>query len=150
MAAVDFLVSTVVMGLFLLATIAFVRSGDWRAYSPPEQERSLGSTVAGIARSPVAWIVGFLVAAFAAGGAAVLFVGGGLVAGGPELTPTLQQLAGLVIGGVFALAIFLFFLLGSYASARGRGLKSAQAAGVTAALFGLLFVVVISVKLLIA
>lgn len=155
MAEINYLFSTLLMGLSLLAigwTLTRLRA--WQRYSPTPSAAAAdaggytfgtpddgGSVVTRIARSPVAWIVGFVLLAFAFGGGAVVFISGSTFPAGVTQGVGMA-LAALTLG---LLALYLFVVV--YRSAKGRGLPDSQAAVVGAWVFGLLLVAVVTTKL---
>jgi hypothetical protein len=136
------LVVSFLFGVALVATVAFVAGRGWREYTPAVAGRGDGgaSPAARAANDPTVWTVVFLVAAVGGVGATVLVVGGG---GG-----ALQQGAGvaLAVGAAAVLVGYLFY--GTFVSARGRGLKSSQAAALGTWMLGMLAIAVITIKLL--
>lgn len=140
MAELSYLVSTVLMGLFLVAVVAFVRFSENREHTRQREPADGPSLASRLQNSPGVWIVTFLLLAFVAGGGAVLFVSGGLPAG-------TAQAAGIALGAVVATSLVAYFGWGGYYIARGRGLGNAQAAAVGAWLLGMLFVAAIAVRL---
>ena len=143
MATSTYLVSSALTGLLLIGIVAYLVWGrDWRGYAVPTGGSA--ETVDGLARSPAVWSLAFLALAFALGLGAVLFVGGASAVGVSPAT------VGVAIALLSALIFVLFLFFGVYRSARYRGLKSAQAAGVGTWLVGLLLIAAITVKLLTA
>lgn len=100
------------------------------------------SALSRAADSPAAWTAAFVVVALAFGGAAVLFVAGGDVPAGLAAAGGAFLLAAAVL--VFGLYVFY----GTFVSARGRGLKNAQAALLGVWALGSLFVLAVALKLL--
>lgn len=139
MAELSYLISTVLMGLFLVAVVGFVRFSERREYA---HETPASPGLAARLRGSVGtWIVGFLLLAAVAGGGAVLFVRTDIAAG-------TAQAAGAAFAAVIAVSLVAYLGWGGYYVARGRGLGNAQAAAVGAWLLGLLFVAAIAVRLL--
>lgn len=136
------LVVSFLFGVALVATVAFVAGREWREYTPAVGDRSGDGPglVSRAASDPTVWTVAFLVAALGGVGATVLFVGDG--------GEGLRQGAGvfLAVGAAVVLVGYLFY--GTFVSARGRGLKSSQAAALGSWALGLLGIAVISFKLL--
>ncbi|WP_224447767.1 hypothetical protein [Haloprofundus salilacus] len=137
---------SVLFGILLVATVAYISRYEWQRYtvasggiSSRASERSVASLTA---NSPVAWSVAFLLAVVSVGAATVVFVSG---ASAPRWA---VQTAGafLAAGSVFGLALYLLY--GSFVSARGRGLNRAQAAAVGSWALGLLVITAVVVKLL--
>lgn len=141
MAESTYLASALATGVLLLGVWALVsRLENWRSYdaAPGRRDRETESGDAA-----TSWIVGFVAVTLAVGGLAVLVVsdaslaaalGGGWVA--------LVAAFGVLLGG--------FLLWGAYNSVRHRGYHSAQAALMSAWVFGSLVVAAIAVKLVLA
>lgn len=143
--AVSFLVSTLLMGLFLVAVVAFVGYAERREVERPGSSARTGAVLLSWVRaSPMAWIAGFLLLVLAVGGTTLLFVGGLL----PDPSAGTTQLAGLVLAGLLALALLVYLVWGAYSTARARGYPRSGAAAVGVWMFGLLFVAVITAQLL--
>lgn len=146
MAELSYLVSALVMGLFLVAVVAFVRRSERDAVRPERETRSTPESLLDRTReSTSAWIAGFLVLVLVAGGLSVAYVGG--------LSPvptSLARTAGLVLAAVLGAALAAYLGWGGYHVARSRGFGDAQAAAVGAWMLGLLFVVAIAARLLTA
>lgn len=143
MAQLGYLASTLLMGLFLVAVVAFLRLAERREYSPSltGPESSGSEALREAFRSPVAWIVVFLAITFATGLAAVAYVGG--------LVPAeVGTAAGPVLAAVVAVLVGGYLLWGVYSTARARGLQNAAAVMVSAWALGLLLVTAIAVHLL--
>lgn len=142
MVQLGYLASTLLMGLFLVAVVAFLRLGDRREYSQTLSRGDSGLVAAlrGATRSETAWIVAFLVVSFAAGLAAVAYVGGLFPAGAAAAGPVLAVVVALLVGG--------YLLWGAYTTARSRGYQSAAAVMVSTWVLGLLFVTAIAAYLL--
>lgn len=148
MAEPTYLVSALVTGLFLVATATALGRSRWlRRYSPDRGRAKVQSARTGrppMPRSPAgsaAWLLGLLVVAVALGAGVVLSAGGtggvGALGSGPE-----AALALLLAG---TLGSYLFW--GVYHAACGRGWNRAQAAALSAWVFGVLLVVAIVVRL---
>lgn len=153
MAGATYLVTAVLMGALLFATVVAVVVGrDWRQYAPRLRPAPAGGTAAGarrlpgeatldgIAHSPTAWVVGFLVLALGFGVGAVLAVGGA--------DSGLPQLAWSTLGLLFLPLLVAYLVLGTYISGVHRGHPSARAAGEAALAFGLLLVAAVVTVLL--
>lgn len=151
MAETAYLASAVVTGAALLAVWTFVvRMEDWRHYDAAPVESARGSRRGRRSDGPrsdapsdsvAAWAAGFFLLVLVVGGGAVLLVSDvTLVAGVGWL--------GLAVA--FATVLLGFLLWGTYSSARFRGLRSAQAALLSAWVFGSLFVTIIVAKLVLA
>lgn len=142
------LLSTVLMGLLLVATfVAVARIGGRRG--PPQSEESsdgyaaVTSRLSEFVRTPIVWSITFVVVTLGVGVTTVLAVGS---FGLPEGTSAM--FLGVVFGAI-GLLLTGFIFLGAYFGARGRGLGNAHgiAAGSFAA--GLVFLVLVVVQLLI-
>lgn len=153
MAGVNYMLSTVVMGLLVVGVAsAMVRIANRRQRPTTggrEERRSdegdvlsrYGSVLSETARTPTTWYVAFFVLIFG-------FVGGAiaLVASPPEVGGVVF----LVLGLAFAAVLCGFLVWGIYSSGRYRGLKSAQAAMAGAWTLGSLLIVAIAVKLVLS
>lgn len=155
MPEINYLFSTLLMGLGLLAIgWTLTRMRGWQRYSPagaagaggyafgspPDRE----SLVERAMRSPVAWIVAFVLLALGFGGGTLLFVSGSTFVEG------VARPAGLALGAIAVVLLGFYLLVGVYRAAMGHGMKSAQAAAVSAWLFGTLVLVVVAVRLVLA
>lgn len=138
----NYLWSTVLMGLFIVAVVAYLRAEDWRGYSPRGEGPGLAGLAEDVAGSPVVWILTFLGLLAVFGGGALAFVGG-LPVGDPAVW-------GTVLIGFAALTVGGFAFVGSYWSARSRGKPSSFAVGEGVALLGLLAIVTVAAKLFFA
>lgn len=140
MAESTYIASALVTGGLLLGVLLLTsRLEDWREYDfavPDTRSRT-----AALADSPAAWTAIFLVTALVAGGGAVLLVSdiAFMAALGGSWVPLV---------GVFGVLLGAYLLWGTYSSARFRGLHSAQAALLSAWLFGVLFVAAVAGKLI--
>lgn len=131
-------------GLVLVATVVFLSGRGWRQYTPAPiggSARDDGSAVVELAENPTVWVLAFLAAIGVFGGATIAFVGGGV----SESTIQLGGIVLLVAGGLVAVG-YLFF--GTFIAARGRGLGNAAAAALGSWVLGLVFIVVLVVKLM--
>lgn len=151
MAPLAFLASTLLMGVLLLAiVVGLMRARDWQR-SPAGA--SGGGTIQSVAETdPLSgmmdreslWVAAFLVLVLVFSGSAVLFVSDiplpGL--GEVDIVPALAGAFGLMLTG--------YLSYGIYVSARSRGRSSAMAAMISAWIIGLLFLVGLTVKLLLA
>ena len=141
MAESTYIASALVTGGLLLGVILLAsRLEDWREYDfavPKGRSRT-----AAMADSPAAWTAIFLIVALVAGGGAVLLVSdfAFMAALGGSWVPLV---------GVFGVLLGAYLLWGTYSSARFRGLHSAQAALLSAWLFGVLFVAAVAGKLIV-
>lgn len=140
MAQIGYLASTILMGLFLVAVVAFLRLTERRQYTPTLAGPRGGpvAVLRGTAQSEMAWIVGFLLATFVVGLASVIYVGG-LVPENSGLVAT----AGRALGTILAVLLGGYLLWGAYSMARGHGYQHAAAVMVSAWMVGLLFVAAI-------
>jgi hypothetical protein len=146
MAQSTFLLS-VLTGVVLVATVAFLNARGWRQYTPTglgirpaETDRS---SMAALAANPTVWVVAFLAAILVFGGATIAFVGGG--GGIPE---SVVQSAGIVLAVAAAVVAVGYLFFGTFMAAKGRGVGSAAAAALGSWVLGLAFVVVLVVKLM--
>lgn len=144
MAQSAFLFSTLVGFLLIGALVVLLGRGSRRYSLPDRISRGEGDPplAARAARSPAVWTLTFVVACVGFAGAALVFVG---VLSLPAGTRAIAG-AGLVVGGALVLVFYLFY--GTFASARGHGLANSHAAALGSWAVGLLFVVVIALKLL--
>jgi hypothetical protein len=135
------LVGSLLFGLLLVGIAAYLSGHGWRRYAPLLERTDGRSDLRRALDSPVVWTLAFLAVAVAAGVAVVAFVAG-------EVSQGIQQMAGvfLVAGTVIGLTLYLFY--GTFVSARNRGLKSSQAAAMGSWAIGLLFIVVVVLKLM--
>jgi hypothetical protein len=138
------LLLSVVAGVVLVATVAFLSSRGWRQYAPAalgtrgEAERS---PLAELAGNQTVWVLAFLAAIVVFGGGTVMAVGGGPSA---EMAGT----AGLVLVAAAATVAVGYLFVGTFMAAKGRGLGNAAAAMLGSWVLGLLFIVVLVVKLM--
>lgn len=151
MVTVSILASSVVMALLLAAVVwTIVRSGRPRAYSPGVDEpRRSGFDVVNdqysrLASSQQVWVVGFLAVVFAVGGTAVAYLGGW------EASPAMVSMGGLVLATVFGVLLAGFLFVAVYRVTRTKGLYGPMAVAVGLWVFGLLFVLAVSIQLLTA
>lgn len=139
MAESTYIASALVTGGLLLGVLLLAsRLEDWRQYDLALPETR--SRTAELADSPAVWTAGFLLMALVAGGGAVLLVSD---------LPFVAALAAswIPLVAVFGVLLMAYLLWGTYSSARFRGLHSAQAALLSAWLFGALFVAAVAGKL---
>lgn len=133
--------STLLMGAVLLGIVVVIGLiRDWER-TPSTGENQMSSFV-GLFKRPATWTVLFvgIVALFGVG--ALAYVDGSNALG---LGPAMGELI-LVAGGVLLLTVFIYG--GLYTGYRNRGLKEAQAAGISSILLGGLFILVIGAVLL--
>jgi hypothetical protein len=140
MAAIE---STLLMGgVLLVIIVATGLARDWER--SPATDRDQAASLVDVFRSPITWTVGFVTLALLLAAGAIAFVGGSDVLG-------IGRNAGeLILMGVFGALMAGFVFAGLYATARNRGLKGAQAAGLGSIILGLLLVVGISLRLLLS
>lgn len=148
MAAIGYMMSALMMGVVLVALVATLARGrQWR--TPPTGEggearaESIAATVAEMARTPLAWTVGFLVLALVFGTATVAFVAGGVPS-------AIAQGVGIAVALLFASVLGTYVLWGVYHSVRNRDVPNAQAAMVSLWVVGLLLIGVVVVQLVTA
>lgn len=140
MAETAYLMSALVTGALLFTVWTLVsRMENWRSYELPNTE--LDARGSNLADSAEAWTAGFFLLVLVVGGGAVLAVSN------PSLVSAVESWVAIV--ALFGVLLFAYLLWGTYSSARHRGLHSAQAALLSAWLFGSLFLVVITIKLLV-
>jgi hypothetical protein len=138
------LLLSVVAGVVLVATVAFLSSRGWRQYAPAalstggERDHSLMTELAG---NQTVWVLAFLAAIVVFGGGTVMAVGGGPSA---EMAGT----AGLVLLAAAAAVAVGYLFFGTFIAAKGHGLGNAAAAMLGSWVLGLLFIVVLVVKLM--
>ncbi|MFC4451513.1 hypothetical protein [Halorussus aquaticus] len=143
MAETAYLASAVVTGIAVLAVWSFVtRMEDWRHYDAANVGGAHTRRSADETDSVGTWAAAFFALVLVAGGGAVLLVSDAGVASAVG--------DWVAVGSVLGVSLLGFLLWGTYSSARFRGLRSAQAALLSAWLFGSLFVVGVAVKLVLA
>lgn len=147
MPAPTYIASTVLTGLLLVVlVVALARTRQWRSATTTIEGASHASTATALAetaRTPLGWTVAFFLLVIGFGGGTLVFVTG-------SVPTAVSRSAGVVLALVFAAALGGYLFWGVYHSARYRGLKSAQATGAGLWVLGLLFIVAIVVKLLMA
>lgn len=142
MALGGYVLSGILMGVFLLVVgFAFAWLLPWERYTP-DVETATGALTKAV-RSPASWMAAFVVLVIVFGGGAIMFVSG---QGIPEGA---QQTVGMALAGLFGILVVAFGFWGLYAASRSRGAKSAQALGTSFFVFGLIFMTVVTIKLLI-
>lgn len=137
MAAIESTILMSIVFLSIIAALVFIR--DWeRAQSSGLDRMTVLIQTLG---HPVAWTVIFIFGAglFALG--AIGYVGGSGVIG---LGSSVGEMI-LIGAGISVFVVFLFG--GLYAASRNRGMKDAQAAGLSSIALGLLFVFAIAMVL---
>jgi hypothetical protein len=151
MAEYGYIVSSLLSGAILIVLVSMLaRARQWRTSSTGISSASgkhvddgVATTLIQIARTPLAWTVGFLVLAVTFGAAAVAFVSGAV--------PTaVAQGAGVAVAIMFASALGAYLLWGIYHSARHRDLSDAQATLVSLWVFGFLFIAAVILNLVMA
>ncbi|MFB6303286.1 MAG: hypothetical protein ABEH78_10565 [Haloferacaceae archaeon] len=144
MAQVALLLSSLI-GILLIGVIAALIGRGSRGYSLPERvtsEEGEPSPLVRAVRSPAVWTLAFVLAALGLAGAALA------VAGIVPLSPGATAAAGGALAAGAGLLLLFYIFYGTFASARARGLAKSQAAMLGSWAVGLLFVVVIALKLL--
>lgn len=154
MATYSYLLSGLLMGAFLLLLVAGVtrmqrprtsnrgRAPVGTAASTPR--RSFEDRVTDAARSQTTWIAAFVLLVLGFGGGTVLVVSETGVPSG------VRRAAWLVMGGLFLGLMTAFVFWGVYDSGRSRGLPSSLAAAIGFWSLGLLLVVAVVIKLMLA
>lgn len=147
MVQVGLLASTVLMAVFTAALVFVLANGRrWRSYSPAGLPVPRREPDASVLDRPGILALSFLAIVFAVGGAVVLLVGGLETVGSPapDIDPAIAvtALLGLLLAG--------FLAAGSYSTARSHGAGTASAVMVGFWALGLLFVVAIAARLLLA
>jgi hypothetical protein len=139
--ASPYLVSTVLMGVLLLAVALFVTGdGRWRRNARATGSLTARSSSAG-AESPLPSAL-FAVPAVGVAAGALAFAGG-LAAG-----LSVQASAGYAVAAVAAAIIVSYLVWGVYGAMRSRGFGSAAATMMSAWAVGALLIAAIAVKLL--
>jgi hypothetical protein len=138
---------SVLTGAVLVALVVFLSARGWRQYTPTglgfrERERS---SLSAAAENPTVWVVAFLAAILVFGGTTVAFVSGGTAGG---ISDSMVQTAGIVLAVATVVVTVGYLFFGTFIAARGRGLGNAAAAALGSWALGLLFVVVLVVKLM--
>lgn len=155
MAGINYVLSTVVMGLLMVGVaVAIVRVANWRQRPAAASGREgpggsgegdvlgrYGAAIGAATRNPTTWYVAFFVLVFG-------FVGGTIAL--VTSPPAIGGVVFLVLGLAFGAVLCGFLVWGIYSSGRYRGLKSAQAAMAGAWALGSLLIVAITVKLILS
>lgn len=141
--AISNLVSTLLMGVFLVAVVVFIHRIDRRAYTPQREAAGsrVSAVVTGIRDSPTTWILVFLAVTFLA--AAVAVIG---AAGGVSIVSVDSPV--LVFAGLLGILLIVYVLWGAYLTAKSHGIGNAGAVAISAWVAGLLFAVTIVAKLM--
>lgn len=160
MAEISYLSSTLLMGLFLIAILVIIarlriESGASAATGERSTSAELPDVPAGDLASshrqpatdtetPLSWVVGFLVVVL------VVVAGAALFLGGVSLSASNTRLAGIVLALVLGGLLGGYLFSGVYLSVRSHGRVRSEATGVALWILGLLFVLLIAVKLIMA
>lgn len=140
--------SALLMGLFLIAiAAAFIRLRNWQEVTSVREAESGLDLIEDAINSPATWTVLFVVVALGLTTLAVALVGGAPL---PGLTLPGQGLIEAAFMGVVGLVFGVFLFLGLFVAARSRGLSNAPAVAFSAIMVGLVFVTIVTIKLLIA
>lgn len=140
--------SALLMGLVLIAiAAAFMRVRNWERVGSVREAESGLDLVERALNSPATWTVLFVVLALGLTAMAVVFVGGAPVPGMPMPAPGLVEAAFI---GLVGLVFGAFLFVAIYAGARNRGLSNAPAVAFSAVMLGLVFVTIVTIKLLVA
>lgn len=140
--------SALLMGLFLIAiAAAFIRIRNWEEVTAVREAGSGLDLIEDAFNSPATWTVLFVVVALGLTMLAVALVGGAPL---PGLTLPGQGLMESAFIGVVGLVFGAFLFLGLVAAARSRGLSYAPAVAFSAIMIGIIFVTIVTVKLLMA
>lgn len=136
---------TVLTGAALVATVVLLNAHGWRQYTPTSLgERSAErSVLADATENPTVWVLAFLAAVAVFGGGTIAFV-----SGGGSVPESVVQTGGLVLGVAAAVVTIGYLFFGTFIAARGRGLGNAAAAALGSWVLGLVFIVVLVVKLM--
>jgi hypothetical protein len=151
MVTITLLSSSVVMGLLLTIVVwGVVRTRRREPYAPGRKGGAdadfdaLLARIERLADSQIAWTVGFV--------ALVVVVGAAVIAvlGGWAIPPSAVAAAGVGLAVVFGSLLGWFLFLAVYRAARTKGLHGPMATAVGLWVFGLLFVLGVSIHLLTA
>jgi hypothetical protein len=140
MVDVTLLASTALMGALLVGTAVVLASrGSPRSYAVPVGgDRSLGASVGRAAESPTTWVVAFLAVTGAALAGTVLYI----------TETSLPAGVGIALLGTVAGGVVVYFAWGFYHATRHRGLQTPAALAAAAWAFGMLFLLVVVLRLL--
>ncbi len=138
MAAVN-LVSTLAMGVILLMIVVGI--SRFRSWHAAPASATGGRRVDVGVQGPVAWSIGFVVAALLVVTIVIAYVDGSFPAIGVGVAETLLL-------GVFAAGISLLLAAGFYVTARNRGLPRSMAVAAGSVVVGTLLLLAITAKLL--
>lgn len=140
--------SAILMGLFLIAIAAgFMRLRDWQEVVTVREAESGLDFIARILYTPATWILLFVLVALGLTMLAVVFVGGTPV---PGMSMPGQGVIEAAFIGVVGLVFAAFLFLALFAGAKNRGLSNAPAVAFGAIVMGLIFVTIVTIKLLLA
>jgi hypothetical protein len=140
--------SALLMGLFLIAiAAAFIRLRNWEEATAVREAESGLDLLEDAFNSPAIWTVLFVVVALGLTMLAVALVGGAPL---PGLALPGQGLIESAFIGVVGLVFGVFLFLGLFAAAQSRGLSNAPAVAFSAIMVGLIFVTIVTIKLLMA
>lgn len=151
MVDISYIISGLFTGVILVALVtALARARQWRT-APPRLDGAankrgdgdVAAMVTEIARTPLAWTVGFLVLVFAVGAATFAFVSG-------AVSTAVAQVAGIGVAVLFVSILGAYLFWGVYHSARSRGLPDAQATLAGLWVFGSLLIITVILNLIIS
>lgn len=153
MVAVSLVVSTIVMGILLVAIVlAIARVGSPRGEQIIANRRYLSArapepargaeVLLDIARGPVGWMAAFFTLVFGVGAGALLAVGGFGVNVPGAVT--------LAVAGLLFLAVCVYLVLGIYYAARSRGHPDSLAVAEGVGVLALVTIAGIAVRLIMA
>jgi hypothetical protein len=134
------LVGSALFGLLLVGVAGYLSRHEWRGYSPLIQRSGRSSMAERALSHPATWTAVFLLAVVGFGVAVVATVSG-------DIGAATQQLAVLLLAAGTGLGLVFYLFYGTFVSARNRGLESSQAAALGSWAIGLLFIVVVALKL---
>lgn len=145
MAEYGYIVSSLLTGVVLIMLVFILaRARQWRTSSTGVNRGSgkhvddnVATIIVRIARTPLAWTVGFLALVVIFGAGTVAFVAG-------------MNGAGVAVAIIFASALGAYLLWGVYHSARHRDLSDAQATLLSLWVIGFLFIAAIILNLVMA
>lgn len=140
--ATTILISTVLMGALLLVLVVGLRSaGHWQ--SPVPSAIGGGELIDRTTHTPVSWMLGFLLLIIIFAGGAVAAISDG------ELVPITGDTTGLFGVGLGVL-LALYLGVGTYAAMLARGRSRSQSVVITAFVLGMLFVLGVAARLILA
>ncbi|SIR83298.1 hypothetical protein SAMN05421858_4036 [Haladaptatus litoreus] len=152
MAPFGYVVSAFVMGfLLVLLGVGLIRGRDWQQYATSNQSKpdwndgeAEFQLLQRIATNSTVWVVCFLFLTLGIGAGAILFVSGTAV------PASIRQSAWLALVSLSIVLVAGYIFWGTYQSIRYRGLDSAKATLTALWLWGMLFVVVVILQLVMA